>query len=99
MTGQDVAEKVTNIEPTAQLAVLLVRGVGEAKADETLGLLEGVLADYGIPRTFAREVNWSWTESVAWPTGVQRPRRRPRFHDLNFYALWDLPSLIWRTCP
>jgi hypothetical protein len=64
-------ESAQNSLPTdrrpEKTAVIVVRGVGEAIADETVALLEGALAEYGIDRTLAREVNWSWTEAVEWP--------------------------------
>ena len=49
-------------EGSAKLAVIVIRGVGEASANETISLLEPALAEHGIHR--AREINWSWTEVV-----------------------------------
>jgi hypothetical protein len=48
-------------------AVVLVRGVGEGAKNENLMALAPMLGSYGLDPNRAREVNWSWTEFVAWP--------------------------------
>jgi len=47
--------------------ILFVRGVGEGAKDENLVALTPVLEDYDLDPVRAREVNWSWTDFVAWP--------------------------------